>query len=63
MNQKLFLITGQFSLIIGLAGFLFNYFLGGNDRVVAFVVGIFLGLSLVMNAACLVKRKKHPEIK
>ena len=63
MNQKLFLVTGQFTIVLALAGFLFNYFLGGNDRVVAFIAGVLLGLSLVMNAAYLVKRKKQPEIK
>ena len=59
MNQKIFLITGQFSFVLAFAGFLFNYFLLGTNAVVAFVVGILFGLSLVMNLAYFLKRRSR----
>lgn len=55
MNEKLFLITGQLSLVMGITGFVCNYFYWGTNAAVAFVVAVLFGLSLVMNLAFLVK--------
>ncbi len=59
MNQKIFLITGQFSLVLALAGFLYNYLSPEINVAVAFVVGVLFGLSLVMNLAYFLKRRSR----
>lgn len=58
MNQKLLLITGQFSFVAGIAGFLYNCFYPGFNVVIAFIAGVLFGLSMVMNVAYLLKSQK-----
>jgi cyanate permease len=49
MNKRTLLVLGQLSLSLGLAGFCLNQFYLENNVYLAFIVGIFIGLSLVMN--------------
>lgn len=58
MKQKYFLVTGQFALILALAGFFVNSFYLGTNAVLAFAIGVFFGLSLVMNLAYLLTRNQ-----
>ncbi|WP_340111850.1 hypothetical protein [Maribellus mangrovi] len=58
MNKNQILITGQLTLALAFAGFLYNYFSLGVNATVAFITGILFGLSMVMNLAYLLKRKR-----
>lgn len=58
MTNKVFLIIGQFSLALGIIGFLLNYLYLDHLTTIAFASGIFFGLALVMNMAFILKLKK-----
>jgi len=52
-KEKVFLITGQSALVFGLSGFLINELLLNSHPILAFLTGMMLGLSLVLNLAYL----------
>jgi hypothetical protein len=49
---------GQISMVLGLTGFLINTYFLEHNSTLSFFTGLFLGLSLVMNLAYLILRKK-----
>jgi len=57
-KNKLFLIIGQFSLVLGLLGYIINYLYLENTPVLAFVTGFLIGLSLALNLAYLIRIRK-----
>jgi len=58
-NNSLLFAIGQFSLFFGILGFLINYFILSHNPIVAFITGVLLGLSLVLNLAFLIRIKKN----
>jgi len=58
-KNKVFIIIGQFSLVLGLLGFIVNSLYLGNNPALAFVTGLFIGLSLVLNLAYLIRLRKE----
>lgn len=57
-----FFTLGQLSMVLGLLGFMANTFLYDHLPVISFFTGLFLGLSLVMNLACFLRRKSDSTI-
>jgi len=57
-QNKLFIVIGQFSLVLGLLGYIVNYLYLENAPVLAFITGFLLGLSLVLNLAYLIRIRK-----
>ncbi|MBT3229152.1 MAG: hypothetical protein HOD43_10005 [Candidatus Marinimicrobia bacterium] len=55
---ELMLGLGQISMVLGLTGFLINTYFLEHNSTLSFFTGLFLGLSLVMNLAYLILRKK-----
>jgi len=58
-NNNLLLIIGQFSMILGFMGFIFNYFFLDHNLVIALLTGIVFGLSIVFNITYLQRKKKE----
>ena len=62
MNRnKRFLAFGQLTLILGFLGFLLNEYYLNSQAILAFISGLFFGLSLVLNLTYLVKRRNYAE--
>ena len=57
-NKKSILVIGQFSLLLSILGFICNYFFFNNNPILALLVGILLGLSLIMNLTYLFRESK-----
>ncbi len=57
-KNKLFIVIGQFSLFLGLLGFIINYLFLENTPVLAFVTGFLIGLSFTLNLAYLIRIRK-----
>lgn len=53
------LLIGQFSLILGILGFILNFSFFHTNTIIAIFTGLFFGLSLVFNLAFLVSFKKY----
>jgi hypothetical protein len=58
IKNKKFLLGGQFALLIGFIGFLINCFLLEHISIIAFLSGMFLGISLVLNLTFLYRTGK-----
>ena len=58
-NKNLLFALGQFSLFFGILGFLVNYFILNHNPIVAFITGVLLGLSLILNLAFLIRMRKN----
>jgi hypothetical protein len=56
-SNKLLIVVGQFSLVLGILSFISNIFFLGNNYYIHFITGILLGLSLVINLTYLSKLK------
>ncbi len=54
VKNKIFLGIGQFSLVFGISGWLINHYWLNNNPILAFLTGMFLGLSMVLNLAFLI---------
>jgi len=54
-TNKSLLIIGQFSLFLSILGFISNYLYFDNNSILAFSVGILMGLSLVINLTYLIR--------
>jgi len=59
IKNKLLIVIGQFSLILSFVGFLINNLLLDNNPIIAFIIGILMGISLVFNLTFLVKMNKN----
>ncbi|NOZ73856.1 MAG: hypothetical protein GXO90_00525 [FCB group bacterium] len=57
MEKKRLLIIGQFSLFFGILGFLVNTFVLESNHYLAFITGILLGLSFILNLVFLTQKK------
>ena len=58
-NSKMLIVAGQFSLFLGILGFILNIFFWDNNYYIHFVTGILLGLSLVLNLSFLIGFRKN----
>ncbi len=58
MKKIKFLVIGQFLLATGILVFIGNYLYLNNTPILAFAVGILLGLSLVLNLTFLIRNRK-----
>jgi uncharacterized membrane protein YuzA (DUF378 family) len=58
-KNKLLLVIGQFSLFFGLLGFVINSLVLDNNPSLAFITGILIGISLVLNLAYLLRMKRN----
>ena len=56
-NDKLLIVFGQFSLVLGILSFITNILYLENNHYIYLITGILLGLSLVLNIAYLIKLK------
>jgi vacuolar-type H+-ATPase subunit I/STV1 len=59
IKNKLLITIGQFLLILSFVGFLINNLLLDNNSIIAFIIGILMGMSLVFNLTFLVIMNKN----
>ncbi len=57
-KNKLLLVIGQFSFVVGFLGSIINYFYFKNNPIIAFISGLLIGLSLFLNLIYLKNRNK-----
>jgi len=56
-NNKLLIVAGQLSLVLGILSFILNILFLGSSYFIHFITGLLLGLSLVLNLTYLFKLK------
>jgi hypothetical protein len=61
-KNKYFIVVGQFSLVLGLLGYIINSLYLENAPVLAFITGFLLGLSLVLNLTYLIQTRKGKKV-
>ena len=57
-KNKLLLVIGQFSFVVGFLGSIINYFYFKNNPIIAIISGLLIGLSLFLNLIYLKNRNK-----
>ncbi|MCP4311792.1 MAG: hypothetical protein GY790_11050 [Bacteroidetes bacterium] len=59
-KNRTFLVIGQVTLVLGVMGEVINFNYLNNNPIVAFLSGLFFGLSVVMNMTFLVRIRRVP---
>lgn len=58
MKNKTWMATGQILLALSLIGFVLNPYILNNNPINNFIIGVFMGVSLVFNVSHLLRLNK-----